>query len=119
MESTTNQENWENETLPSRGDAAERIGLLTGAIEGTIVNYEKIAAEATNPMRAQEFRMYASNLREILQRWGAGRVRATGPEASVRPVRPARTQGSGQSSANARAGASTHAKPKRRAPTTR
>jgi len=120
METTMSQENWDKENLPSRVDAAERIGLLTGAIEGTIVQFEKIAADAANSIRAQEFRMYASNLREILVRWGAGRVRATGPEAThARQTHPTRTTGPVPATASARTGATNTGRSKRRVPTTR
>jgi hypothetical protein len=76
-----------------RPDASERLELLTGAIQGTIVNFESLAAQAGQSARAVEFRTYANNLRAIVERWGAGNVAPVIGTAAThgRPGRPTRT----------------------------
>jgi len=99
-------------------NAVERLEFLTGAIQGTIVTFETIAADAANPLRATEFRTYANNLRAIVERWGAGRITAPATTHG-RLTHPTRTQEPVTPSANVPAGAKRSAKSKRRVPTAR
>jgi hypothetical protein len=99
-----------------RPDASERLELLTGAIQGTIVTFESLAAQAGQSARAVEFRTYANNLRAMVERWGHANVAPISGSATThaRPGRPTRTPAPAPTSATTTRAATRPAKSKHR-----